>query len=510
MTHDSLTRRDFLRATGCLAAMGFLPGCRHLAATTPKSNRPNIVVIFADDLGYGDPGCYNTQSKIPTPHMDRLAAEGIRFTDAHSPSAVCTPTRYGLLTGRYCWRSSLKSGVLWGYSNPLIETDRLTLPSMLKRHGYRTGCVGKWHLGLGWVTKDGETAKADNVDWSRPVTHGPQSLGFDYSFILPASLDMDPYCWLENGKTVEAPTDRTPGSKRRWDGGEGFWRAGPIAPSFDFTDVLPTITSKAVEFVKRQERDSPFFLYVPLTSPHTPWMPTDEFRRTTEVDWYGDFVAQTDASIGRVVKALDDAGFRDETLVIVTSDNGSHWPFAQIERFGHRANGDWRGQKADIHEGGHRVPFVCRWPGHIEPGSRSDQTICLTDLMATFAAIVGDALPSSAGPDSYSILPAMLAPNLAEPIREAIVHHSLHGTFAIRQGPWKLIEGLGSGGFTAPQRIEPKPGEPAGQLYNLDDDPAEQNNLWSERPEVVERLAGLLDCYRQQSHSRPTTPEIRT
>lgn len=517
MIHDSLTRRDFLKATGCLAAMGALVVCRGegdppLAdvAPTVAAVRPNIVVIFADDLGYGDPGCYNARSRIPTPHMDRLAAEGIRFTDAHSPSAVCTPTRYGLLTGRYCWRSSLKSGVLWGYSEPLIETDRLTLASMLKRHGYRTGCVGKWHLGLGWVTNDGETAKAGNVDWSRPVTHGPQSLGFDYSYIIPASLDMDPYCWLENGKTVEAPTDRTPGSKRRWDGGGGFWRAGPIAPSFDFTDVLPIITNKAVEFVKRQERNSPFFLYVPLTAPHTPWMPTDEFRGATEVDWYGDFVAQTDASIGRIVKALDDAGLRDETLVIVTSDNGSHWPVAQIERFGHRANGDWRGQKADIHEGGHRVPFVCRWPGRIEPGSRSDQTICLTDLMATFAAIIGDTLPSNAGPDSYNIVPAMLSPRLAEPIREAIVHHSLHGMFAIRKGPWKLIDSLGSGGFTAPQKIEPEPGKPAGQLYNLDDDPAEQNNLWSERPEVVERLAGLLDRYRQQSHSRPTTPEIRT
>jgi arylsulfatase A-like enzyme len=239
-------------------------------------------------------------------------------------------------------------------------------------------------------------------------------------------------------------------------------------------------------------------------------MPTDEFRGATEVDWYGDFVAQTDASIGRIVKALDDAGLRDETLVIVTSDNGSHWPVAQIERFGHRANGDWRGQKADIHEGGHRVPFVCRWPERIEPGSRSDQTICLTDLMATLAAIVGDTLPASAGPDSYNILPAMLRPNLAEPIREAAVHHSLHGMFAIRQGPWKLIEGLGSGGFTAPQKIEPKPGEPAGQLYDLDNDPGEQNNLWSQRPEIVTHLAALLERYRQQGHSRPATPEVRT
>ncbi len=526
MTHNPMTRREFLTTAGCIAAVGILggslnPGAPGLGmAQSPAGfgrRLPNIVVILADDLGYGDvrannysPLPYDGQSKIPTPCVDRLAGEGIRFSDAHTPSAVCTPTRYGLLTGRYCWRSRLKSGVLGGYSEPLIETDRPTIASMLNRRGYRTGCIGKWHLGLGWVTKDGQTAKADNVDWSAPVTHGPQSLGFDYSYIIPASLDMDPYCWLENGRTVEAPIGRTPGSKRRWDGGGGFWRAGPIAPSFDFTDVLPTITSKAVDFVKRQDKNSPFFLYVPLTAPHTPWMPTDEFRGRTPVDWYGDFVAQVDASIGRIVEALDHAGFGDETLLIVTSDNGSHWPTEQIEKFGHRANGSWRGQKADIHEGGHRVPFVCRWPGRIEPGSRSDQTICLTDLMATCAAAVGLALPADAGQDSYNLLPAVLNPESDKPIREAVVHHSAQGLFAIRQGPWKLIDGLGSGGFTAPRQIEPEPGGPKGQLYNLDDDPTEQDNLWSEHPDIVARLTALLERYKQQGHSRPTISEVRT
>ena len=216
MTSRMYSRRDFLGTLGCTAAAFALAGCKAFTtASTRASDRPNIVFILADDLGYGDPSCYNEQSKIPTPAFDRLAEEGIRFTDAHTPSAVCTPTRYGVLTGRYCWRSSLKSGVLNGYSEPLIETDRLTVASMLKRHGYNTGCVGKWHLGLGWVMKDSEKAKADNVDWSRPVTHGPQSLGFDYSYIIPASLDMDPYCWLENGRVVEAATEHTPGSKRR-------------------------------------------------------------------------------------------------------------------------------------------------------------------------------------------------------------------------------------------------------------------------------------------------------
>lgn len=505
MADHMYTRRGFLNALGALAGTWALHGSPTArAALQGDGKKPNIVFILADDLGYGDPGSYNGRSKIPTPAIDRLAAEGIRFTDAHTPSAVCTPTRYGVLTGRYCWRSPLKSGVLGGYSAPLIETGRLTVASLLQRHGYRTGCVGKWHLGLGWVRKDANKKPgADNIDWARPVTHGPPSLGFDYSYIIPASLDMDPYCWLENGRTVEAPTDRTPGSKRRWDGGGGFWRAGPVAPSFDFTGVLPTITDKATEFVQRQRAETPFFLYVPLTAPHTPWMPTKEFRGKTEVDWYGDFVAQVDASIGRVIQTVDASGFREETLVIVTSDNGSHWPVRQIERFGHRANDGWRGQKADIHDGGHRVPFVCRWPGRIEPGTQSPQTICLTDLMATCAAVVGDAVPDDAGQDSTNILPAMLDPGLDRPLREAVVHHSLQGMFAIRQGPWKLIQGRGSGGFTAPRKIQPKPGEPKGQLYNLDNDPSEQNNLWAERPEIVARLTALLERYKQQGHSRP-------
>jgi len=499
------TRRDFLKTAGYAAAAFAFAGGRTLARMPARDRKlPNVVFILADDLGYGDPACYSGQTKVPTPALDRFASEGIRFTDAHTPSAVCTPTRYGILTGRYCWRSRLKKGVLNGYSEPLIETDRLTVASLFKRHRYNTGCVGKWHLGLGWVTEAaGESAKADNVDWLKRTTHGPQSLGFDYSFIIPASLDMDPYCWLEDGRTVEAATACTPGSKRRWDDGGGFWRAGPIAPSFDFYEVLPTITGKSIGFIKRQTADNPFFLYVPLTAPHTPWMPKSEFRGASQVDWYGDFVAQVDASVGQIIRAVDDAGFKDNTLVIVTSDNGSHWPVAQIEKFDYRANGPWRGQKSDIREAGHRVPFICRWPGRIGPGTQSSQTVCLVDLLATCAAVLDDELPAESGPDSHDILPAMLNPGLKEPIREATVHHSGNGLFAIRQGPWKLILGLGSGGFTAPQHIEPTPGGPEVQLYNLQDDPGERKNLWLERPEIVHRLTALLDRYKERGHSRP-------
>jgi len=499
------TRRGFLKTVGCTAAALALGGGAGLArGAARRPGQPNIVLILADDLGWGDPTCYNGQSKIPTPNMDRFARQGIRFTDAHTGSAVCTPTRYGIQTGRYCWRSPLKRGVLNGYSEPLIEMDRPTVAKLLKQHGYHTGCAGKWHLGLGWVPTDtGQKPKEGNVDWDKPVTYGPQAAGYDYSYIIPASLDMDPYCWLENGRVVEPATARTPGSKRRWDGGGGFWRAGPIAPSFDFYQVLPTVVEKSVGFLQRQTADRPFFFYAALTAPHTPWMPTNEFRGRTEVDWYGDFVTEVDWAMGQIVKAVDDAGFGDNTLVVFTSDNGSHWPVAQIEKFGHRANGSWRGQKSDIHEGGHRVPFICRWPGRIPPGTQSSQTTCLTDLMATFTAAVGDTLPANAGQDSYNMLPAMQNPGLEEPVREATVHHSGNGVFAIRQGPWKLIDGLGSGGFTAPAQVKPQPGGPQGQLYNLQDDPAEQNNLWLEKPEIVARLTALLEQYRQQGYSRP-------
>ncbi len=499
------TRRDFLKTLGWTAGALALTGCMSAERRASQDRkRPNIVLILADDLGYGDPTCYNPESKIPTPQIDRLAGQGIRFTDAHSGSAVCTPTRYGLMTGRYCWRSSLKQGVLNGYGEPLIETDRLTLASLLKKHGYNTGCVGKWHLGLGWSAKDaGRKPAAGNVDWAGPVTYGPQSVGFDYSYIIPASLDMDPYCWLEDGRLVEAPTGHTPGSKRQWEGGDGFWRAGPIAPSFDFYAVLPTVTAKSIEFLKRETADKPFFLYVPLNAPHTPWMPTKEFQGKTQVPWYGGFVTEVDWAVGQILKTLDDAEFGEDTLVVFTSDNGSPCVTEHIDESGHRANGPWRGQKSDIHEAGHRIPFICRWPGKILPGTQSRQTICLTDMLATFAAVVDDTLPADAGPDSYNLLPAMRNPGLETPIREATVHHSGRGMFAIRQGPWKLVQGLGSGGFTPPQVIKPKPGGPEGQLYNLNDDPGEQKNLWAEQPEIVKRLSDLIERYKQQGYSRP-------
>ncbi len=463
-------------------------------AADAAGNRPNIVFILADDLGYGDLGCYNRDSKIPTPNANRLAKEGIRFTDAHSPSAVCTPTRYGILTGRYCWRTSLKSGVLQGYDPLLIERNRVTVASLLKQHGYTTGAVGKWHLGLG---------DKKPTDYDRPFAAGPLAVGFDSFFGIPSSLDFPPYVFVEDNLAAERPTATIAARQMRRNGGGGFWRAGAIAPSFKHEDVLPAITDKAVEFVRKQSRDKPFFLYFPLSAPHTPWMPAAEFLGKSQAGYYGDFVVQADAAIGRVLAALAEGGLADNTLVILTSDNGAHWLASDIEQYDHRSNAALRGQKADIWEAGHRVPFIARWPGRIQPGTASDETVCLTDLLRTTAAILDVPLPSDAGEDSYNILPALFGHESKQAIREATLHQSGDGTLAIRQGPWKLCQALGSHGFSEPRTVKPQPGDPSGQLYNLADDPAEQTNLWLQEPKVVARLTALLAQYKSTGRSAP-------
>ena len=468
-----------------------------LGARAASAAHPNIVFVLADDLGAGDLGCYNRDSKVPTPNMDKLAGEGVRFTDAHSPSSVCTPTRYGVLTGRYCWRTRLKSGVLWGDGTLLIDPARLTVGKLLQKSGYTTGAVGKWHLGFGAGKK---------ADYSKPLTPGANDVGFDYFFGIPSSLDIPPYLYVRNNLPVKPLSTKVAGSKHRRQKGGGFWRAGQVSEDFKHIEVLPRIASEAVKFIERSSGNpatQPFFLYFPLPAPHTPWLPVKEFRGRSKAGHYGDFVAQVDHVIGQVAAALEKSGQAKNTLLIVTSDNGSHWPVSDVKKFKHAANGNTRGQKADIWDGGHRVPFLARWPGRIKPGTSNDETICLSDLMATAAAIVGEKLPPNAGEDSYNILPALLGETLERPIREATVHHSVSGMFALRQGSWKLIVGRGSGGFTAPRKIKPKPGEPAGQLYNLAADPREEKNLYQEKPEVVTRLRKLLNKYRKEGRSAP-------
>ena len=475
-----------------LCALGLVLFCAPLVSQEDRDQPPNIVLILADDLGYGDLGSYNEASKIPTPNLDFLATQGMRFTDAHSPSGVCTPTRYGVLTGRYAWRTNMTRGVLNGYSRSLIDLKRTTLASMLKKRGYATAAVGKWHLGLG---------DQQPTDYTRALRPGPNDLGFDFFFGIPASLDMPPYLFVENDRPTVPPTDSVAASAMRRNGGEGFWREGAISPGFRHMDVLPEIAKQALGFIEEQA-EGPFFLYFPLAAPHTPWMPTGPFVGKSEAGPYGDFVAQVDDVVGRVMALLDRLQIAENTLLVVTSDNGAHWLPGDITRYGHRANGALRGQKADIWEGGHRVPFLVRWPGKVAPGSTSDETMCHTDLLRTCAAVVGAELAQGDGPDSYDFLPVLLGERLEGPLREATVHHSSRGLFAIRQGRWKLIVGRGSGGFTPPARYDPEPGEPEGQLYDLVDNPTETRNLWSEEPEVVKRLGALLDKYRSEGHSR--------
>jgi len=475
----------FLLSAGAL----HLSSAREAAAS--QDQKPNIVYILADDMGYGDVSALNPESKIATPNIDRLAHEGMIFTDAHAGSAVCTPTRYGILTGRYCWRSRLKRGVLFGFSPHLVETGRMTVASLLKASGYDTACIGKWHLGMDMPTTDGMEAAAGNVDWQGVIRNGPTSNGFDYFFGISASLDMPPYIYIENDRFVGVCTTH-----------KAWHRRGPAHEDFEAVDVLPEISRKAVAYINVRSSDVPFFLYLPLTSPHSPIVPTKEFQGESGLNAYGDFCVQTDAVVGEVLDALDASGLARNTLVIFTSDNGASPSarFKQLEAKGHDPSYVYRGHKADIFEGGHRIPYLLRWPGVVEAGNRTDETMCLTDLMATCADIVGVDLPADAGEDSECMLSVLRGEERSAPIREATVHHSINGSFAIRQGKWKLVLCPDSGGWS-----NPKPGAAEGlppvQLYDLERDVGETDNVQSEHPEIVERLTELLEQYRQDGRS---------
>jgi len=495
----------------CVLAIGLLISWSQNSTLASGVNRarPNIVYILADDLGIGDVRAFNPRGKISTPMMDRLAAEGMRFTDAHSGSAVCTPTRYGVLTGRYAWRTRLAKGVCWGYSPPLIAEGRTTAASLLKGQGYNTACVGKWHLGLKWALKDPQNLpsddqgeKWDNIDFAQPIAAGPNQVGFDYFFGNSASLDMDPHVYIENDRVTRVPDRIDPGS-----GGTKFWREGPIGDDFRHIEVLNKLTEKAVDYIKTQNEEKPFFLYFPLTAPHKPIIPTAKFQNQSGLNEWGDFVMQVDWTVGQVMRAVESQGLAENTLLIVTSDNGAT-PGADFEtlgRHGHDPSHHFRGHKADIFEGGHRVPFVARWPAVIDAGTISSQTICHTDLLATVAEITGAELPPDAGEDSVSILP-LLNQTADGPVREATVHHSINGSFAIRRGHWKLCLCPGSGGWSTPSPGDAKEqGLPANQLFDLSTDVAETDNVQAQQPEVVRELTSMLQRYVDEGRSTPGT-----
>ena len=464
-----------------------------LPCVAEASSRPNIVYILCDDLGYGDVHALNPQrGRIPTPNLDRLCAEGMAFTDAHSGSAVCTPSRYGILTGRYAWRTRLQSGVLNGMSPPLIARERVTVAEFLRQRGYATAVIGKWHLGL----------EFGNDKWNQPLKDGPLQHGFDAFFGISASLDMPPFAYIENDRFLQPPT-----VEKKW------VRSGPAAKDFEAVNCVPDFTKRAIDYVTSHATKSrkagaarqPFFLYLALTSPHTPILPTKDWDGKSGLGAYGDFVMQTDDAVGRVLRAIDDAGIADDTLVIFTSDNGCS-PAAgveQLEAKGHFASGDSRGYKADIWEGGHRVPFVVRWTGTVKPGVRSNALVCQTDLLATCAQLLGEPLPPTAGEDSVSMLP-VLTSRLHPAQRESVISHSIRGAFAIRTQRWKLALCPGSGGWGKPTDPQAEAdGLPVVQLYDMAADPREQHNVEAEQPDVVRELRTLLDKHVAEGRSTP-------
>ncbi len=473
-----------------------------LANSVNAATKPNVVVILADDLGYGDLTCYNSESKAPTPNLDSLAEEGIRFTDGHSNAAVCTPTRYGLLTGRYCWRTHKKRGVLMGYSAALIAPERETIATLAKKSGYSTACFGKWHLGLGWAHLEG--GKKNEVDFTKEIQDSPVDHGFDHYYGISASLDMPPYTWIENRRVVELPTETI----EKVNDLLTYQRGGAKALRFDPMEGLPTIAEKAAEYIKAQPQEKPFLLYVPFPSPHKPVLPSKRFQGSSEAGIYGDYVVETDWAVGHIIKALKKKGIYENTLIIFTSDNGS---FASNEKYGvteygHQPNGKLRGEKTDIWEGGHRVPFIVVWPSVVKGEQIYNGTVATTDIMATVAEVLGPSLADSAGVDSWSFLPALKGEQAEGIEQRTWVHHSISGLFAIRQGKWKLIMGKGAGGRGG----RGSKSDPSGQLYDMENDIAEKNNLFTQYPEVVKTLSDELEKLVENGRSTPGPKQFNT
>jgi len=454
------------------------------ACTMSKTDLPNIVIILADDMGYGDLQAFNPDSEIPTPNLNRLSEEGIMFMDAHTPSSICTPTRYGLLTGRYCWRSSLKRGVLRGYDAPLIEQERMTVANYLKEQGYKTGIVGKWHLGLGFQKSDSVKEGTNSFDLTKPLLTSPNNNGFDYSFVLPASLDFEPYVYVRNYEVVDTEFDSVPTTKF-----PHFWRKGIKSRSLEFDQVLDDLLIEAKGFIKKESQaKTPFFLYFPLTAPHMPVIPTEQFRGTSGKGLYGDFISQVDWTAGEILKLLEELNMEENTLVIFASDNGS--PMRRLNATGpdhvtdetlkyynagsHQSNSLYRGIKGDSYEGGHRVPFIVSWPAKLSGGRKVHKTICLTDIFETIVEVTGGITPEGQAEDSFSFFPT-LSDDKEDKNRPPVIHHSGgKGMYAIRSGNWKLILGNGSGARSKPVG---SPFQRPYQLYDLDKDPAESNNL---------------------------------
>ena len=507
-----MDRWTLLKMISAILALCLLAplGCQRVSGKT----LPNIVIIYADDMGYGDLNIQNPDSKIPTPNLDQLTREGVRFTNAHSSSGVCTPSRYALLTGRYHWRKF--HSIVRSFEGSVFSEDRLTLPGMLRTKGYRTACIGKWHLGWNWDAIRLKKAKTegkykvyspDAFDWSKPIPDGPLAHGFGY-YLGDDVPNFPPYTWIENEHVLVAPSvPYVPNPIPSEGKAEG--RPGPMAKGWRQDQVMPRLTEKVVEWIGQQKgHDKPFFLYFPWTSPHAPIVPTKEFQGKTKAGGYGDFMFQSDWTAGQVLKALDENGFRENTIVIFTSDNGPEkYAYDRIHNFQHRSMGPLRGLKRDIWEGGHRIPFVIRWPGMVKKGQASDALISQIDIMATIAEIVGYGLPADSAEDSHNFLPLLHGKSKYDGMREAHIHNTRKDHYAIRKGEWVLINAKSGGVTKVPEWFNEENGYELNlhneALYNLHEDIAQRKNLAAEYPERVTELRALLQQIRKQGHSAP-------
>ena len=503
-----------LLAAACCAAGSNL-SAQDAAGVQPA--RPNILLLYADDLGYGDPGCYNPASKIPTPNLDRLAAQGMRFTDAHSSSGVCTPSRYAMLTGRYHWRDF--HGIVESFGPSVFKPGRLTLPQMLKQAGYTTACIGKWHLGWDWnaIRRPGVKPRGSGenqawgpeaFDWSLPIPGGPLAHGFDHYF-GDAVINFPPYCWIEDDKVVDPPD--TMMDTALWKPiKEGDWecRPGPMITGWDPYQNVPVTTRRGVEYIHaRKDSPEPFFLYFAYPSPHAPIIPNDEFDGKSGAGPYGDFVVETDDSIGRLLRALEESGQAENTLVIFSADNGpEHYAYARDGKSGHWSAHPLRGLKRDFYEGGHRVPMIVRWPCVTPQGRVSDALVSQIDLMATLAAVLGIDLPAACAEDSHDLTPVLKGENTSP--RDTHVHNTNAGRYAVRHGDWLLVDC--KDGYVSERDAgwETRHGYPADddgptELYNLKNDLPQKYNLADKHPETVAEMQALLEKIRAQGHSAP-------
>ena len=457
-------------------------GASFILLATPAfaAQKPNILFILADDMGYGDLGANNPESKIATPNLDKLAATGMRFTDAHAGGSSCIPSRYALLTGRFAVRAKMDAS-----TGPVIEDGRMTIASLLRDNGYKTAMVGKWHQGFEMPPNGAK----NEFEYSKPLHGGPLDRGFDSFFGMHASLDIPPYFFIRDRKPLMPPTgtieaSASAGTDEDWNNIQGaFWRAGLVAPDFKHPEVTPRFANESVEVIRGYgagKKEKPLFLYLALPSPHTPWLPLEEFRGKSGAGMYGDFVMQVDAAIGQVLDSLDAAGLAQDTLVFFSSDNGPVWYDKDREKFGHDAVGGLSGMKFSSYEGGHRMPFIARWPGKTTPGSVCEQTIAFSDVFATLAELVGlKQIPQGMAEDSVSFLPYLLDSAKAPAARAPLVHDDR----TLRDGDWKLILS-GKKRERSGKDAKPAPAE----LFNLRNDLTEKHNLISEHPERAQRM----------------------